>query len=233
MSDSMSETKKLQELFDIIRGLPVLNVNPLDLILMEPDCLQKKLVKGRLAKSVVNFGICSPFLVDCNNLVLDGRKRLEFAINAEMKSVPIKRITVPLTDGERYSIRFIANPESRRAPGFADMFSGTRASLPVKHVIERAKRTVNSRSMIDLRLQKENKVYEASLAQAAMHAVNSIGCIDSIMRNTDTGKDYLEKARKFLEKSIRYTVHSGFTKEKSVASSVCENIQEDAQEESF
>ena len=230
MSDSTSETLKLKQFFGIIQGLPIVNMDPIDLVLMEPDCLVSTTTRRRLVKSVANFGICSPILVNCNNLVLDGKKRLEVAVSVGMKSVPVKRLTSPTTLDECRSIRVLSNPESKLSPGFGDIFAGIASKFPVKRVLERAKKTVNTRSQIDMRLQKESKIYEASLAQAAMCAVNSIGCIDSIMRNMKGDKDYLEKARKLLEKAIRYTVYTGVVKEKKIASRNHEHITKDSYE---
>lgn len=205
-------------------------MDPLDLVVMDPDCLLRTVTRRRLVKSVVSFGICTPILINCNNLVLDGKKRLEVALSVGIKSVPVKRLVSPTTIGECRSIRTILNPESKLSPGFGDIFAGIASKFPVKSVLERAKKTVNTRSQIDIRLQKESKIYEASLAQAAMFAVNSIGCIDAIMRNTKGRQDYLEKARKLLEKAIRYTVYSGFTKEKHVASQNHERASNDSSE---
>ena len=233
MSDSTSETLKLKQVFDIIQGLPVVNMDPLTLVVMEPDCLVRKIPGARLTKSIVNFGIYSPILVNCNNLVLDGKKRLEVALAFGMKSIPVKKLDMAISAEDCKSIRAIANPESKPSSLFGDVFVsklGRRAKIPVKRSLDRAKRTVNARSQIDMRLQKESKIYEASLAQAALYAVHSIGCLDAIMRNTKGRQDYLEKARKLLEKAIRYTVYSGFTKEKCVASRNYERTTKDSAE---
>ena len=194
-------------------------MDPLALIVMEPDCLVRKIPGARLTKSVVNFGIYSPIIVNCNNLVLDGKKRLEVALAFGMKSVPVKKIDTAISTEDCRSIRAIANPESKPSSLFGDVFVrklGRLAKLPVKRSLDRAKKTVNARSHIDMRLQKENKIYEASLAQAALYAVHSIGCLDAIMRNTKGRQDYLEKARKLLEKAIRHTVYSGISKGKQL-----------------
>ena len=194
-------------------------MDPLTLVVMEPDCLVRKIPGARLTKSIVNFGICTPILVNCNNLVLDGKKRLEVVLAFGIKSVPVKRIDRAISVEDCRSIRAVANPESKPSSLFGDVFVsklGNLAKLPVKRSLDRAKKTVNSRSQIDIRLQKESKIYEASLAQAALYAVHSIGCLDAIMRNTKDRQDYLEKARKLLEKAIRHTVYSGFAKEKQL-----------------
>ncbi len=194
-------------------------MDPLTLVVMDPDCLLRKIPGARLTKSIINFGICSPILVNCNNLVLDGKKRLEVAVVFGMKSVPVKRIDSEISAEDCRSIRAISNPESKPSSLFGDVFVGKLgrlAKLPVKRSLDRAKKTVNARSQIDIRLQKESKIYEASLSQAALYAVHSIGCLDAVMRNTKGRQDYLEKARKLLEKAIRHTVYSGIAKGKKL-----------------
>lgn len=205
-------------------------MDPLKLAVMEPDCLVRTPPGGRLAKSVANFGIYTPVLLNCNNLVLDGKKRLEVAIRVGMKTIPARRLNEPITLNECQEVRAIMNPESKPKHGFRDIFAGKYFRVPVKKNLERAKITVAARSQNDMRLQKENKIYEASLSQAALHAVDSIGCLDAIMRNTKGRQDYLEKARKFLEKAIRYIVYSGFAKEKNVVSRDHEPSTKDANE---
>ncbi len=144
-----------------------------------------------------------------------------------MKSVPVKRLNREITASEARSIRVISNPDSRPPSGKVDMLSGKSQKLPVKRHLDRAKRTANARANIDLRLQNENKIYEASLAQAALYAVHSIGCLDAIIRNMKGGEDDLLEARKLLEKAIRYTIRSGIRKTKDVGSSSPEITEEE------
>ena len=162
--------------------------------------------------------------------MLDGKKRLEAAISLGMEFVPVKRSGKTLTVDECQIARAMANPHCKTVAGFGDALAGRDGPRPIKKHIERARRTAKTRASIDLRLQQENKIYESSLVHAALHAVHSIGCIDAVIRNTKGGQDYLEKARKLLEKAIRYTVYSGVAKEKNVVSSNHERATKDSQE---
>ena len=80
---------------------------------------------------------------------------------------------------------------------------------PTGRSLKRAQSTLKARAIIDSRLRSNLWLFEASLEQAALHAVNSLRCLESMKTVILAPCPDIDRAILFLKKAIKATVYAG------------------------
>lgn len=217
MIDSASKDEEFRRLLSLAKKIPSQVVDIANLQPMDPDCIevgQMTSVLWAKFKLSISCGIVNPVFANCNGLVVDGLRRIIAARTVGLTQVPC--VTLPINEEEFRILRVLMNP-FRKPVGDAKKITW-RHTAPSRiafgdraQMLSRAKKTIEARAANDLRLQEEIKKYEGSLEDAAIHALNSMRCIEAIDRRTRRKIPTLDFIRRSLSIIIKKIVSTGIS----------------------